>query len=160
MARIQVREAVEADAEALAALVARLKSLNEELDPHFKVVGDLDKVALEYVKASIGSDKVILLVAEDAEAGEVAGLIRVELVDRVFYEPRVKAVITDIYVRPKYRRRRVGRLLLEKAAEEAARRGAGIITAVYPAGNVIAARFYQQMGFTRLQEEVYKPLKS
>lgn len=156
--RITVRMAREEDSGEIASLIARLKSLNEELDPHFKVVGNIDEVARAYVEETLKSPNAFILVAEDAEGGVIAGIIRVEIVDRLFYEPRLKAVITDIYVRPRYRRKRVGVLLLERAAEEAKRRGAGIITAVYPANNVIAASFYERIGFTRLQEEVYKPL--
>ncbi len=156
--RITVRKAGEGDVVEVATLIARLKSLNEELDPHFKVVHDIDSIALDYVENTLKQDNAFILVAEDSDNGTIVGIIRVEIVDRLFYEPRLKAVVTDIYVRPRYRRKRVGILLLEKAAEEARRRGAGIITAVYPADNVIAASFYEKMGFTRLQEEVYKPL--
>jgi len=47
-------------------------------------------------------------VAEDEGNRLIAGVIRFELVDRLFYEPRLQAVITDLYVRPQYRRRGSG----------------------------------------------------
>ncbi len=156
--RVVVRRASESDLEALAGLVARLKSLNGELDPHFLPVDNLEEAARRYVEESLGSEKVVFLVAEDEVEGRIIGAIRVELVDRVFYKPPVKAVITDFYVHPAYRGKRIGRLLIEKAMEEAKARGAGIITAVYPEGNIIADAFYKRMGFKPLQKELYKPL--
>ena len=156
MAGVSVRPAVPGDVEAVARLVERLKILNEELDQHFKVVDNLRDVAREYVRATLESDNAFILVAE--EDGEVVGFIRVEVVDRLFYKPRLKAVITDLYVSPRARGRRIGALLLEKASEEARKRGARIISAVYPMNNEIARRFYSRMGFKRLQEEVYREI--
>ncbi len=158
MPGVYVREAQEGDVEAVARLVARLKQVNEELDPHFKTVRDLEEAARRYVEEAIASDSKRVLVAVDEDTGEIAGVIIIELQDRVFYEPRVKAVITDFYVVPRYRRRRVGSLLVDKAAEAAKAAGAGILTAVYPAGNNIAAAFYERRGFRPLQVEVYRPL--
>jgi ribosomal protein S18 acetylase RimI-like enzyme len=156
--KINVRMIEEKDFEEVAKLIARLKSLNEELDPHFKAVDNVREIALKYIEETTKSDNAFILVAENGETGEIIGVIRVELVDRVFYEPRIKALITDIYVKPKYRRKRVGILLLEKAATEAKRRGAGMLSAIYPHGNVLAAEFYKKQGFSEFQREVYKPL--
>jgi len=158
MVRIHVREAVEADAEKVARLIARLKLVNEELDPHFKTVPNLEEVALEYARKAITGGDTRVLVAEDEETGEIVGVLVYTLVDRVFYEPRIKALITDFYVKARYRGRRVGSLLLEKAAEKAKTDGAGILTVVYPAGNNIAAGFYERKGFRDLQVEKYRPL--
>ena len=158
MPGVYVREAIEGDLEALASMVARLKMVNEELDPHFKVVENLDEAAREYVAKAIASEDKIVLVAVDEDTGKPVGVVIVELVDRVFYKPRIKAVITDFYVIPRYRRRRVGALLVERAAEKAREKGAGILAAVFPAGNNIAREFYTKMGFRDLQVEMYKPL--
>ncbi len=159
MPGVYVREAVEEDVGRVAGLVARLKLVNEELDPHFKTVPDLEKVAQDYVREAVASDKKRVIVAVDEATGEIAGVLIYELQDRVFYTPRIKAVITDFYVVPRYRRRRIGTLLLDKAAEMAAGDGAGILTVVYPAGNNIADRFYTGKGFRDLQKEKYRPLQ-
>lgn len=156
--RINIREIEERDLEDVAMLIARLKRLNEELDPHFKAVNNVDEVALNYVKKSFESDKVFILVAEDADTGEIIGVVRVEMVDRIFYEPKTKALITEIYVKPKYRRMRVGTLLLDRASIEARKRGAKILAAIYPHGNVLAEEFFKKQGFTDFEKEVYKPL--
>lgn len=156
MAGISIRPAAPGDEEGIARLVERLKILNEELDQHFKVVDNLRDVAREYVRATLESSSSFILVAE--ESGEIVGFIRVEVVDRLFYKPRLKAVVTDVYVVPRARGRKIGALLLEKAAEEARRRGARIISAVYPVNNEIARSFYERLGFKKLQEEVYREI--
>ena len=158
MARIVVREAETGDVSHVAELVARLKTLNEELDPHYKVVDNLLEVARAYAEEAIGDEKTRVLIALDEDAGEAAGILIYRLVDRRFYLPRIKAVITEFYVRPKYRRRRIGSLLLEKAIELARTDGAGMITAVYPAGNVLADSFYKARKFIELAVERYRPL--
>lgn len=155
--RPAIREASEGDVNSIAVMIARLKTLNEELDPSFRVREDLLEAAKEYARSSIDSSNVLLLVAD--VGGEVVGFIRVELVDRIFYEPRIKALITDLYVKPEYRRRGVGKLLVEAAIEEAMRRGAGLISAVFPEGNVIAKSFYQNLGFKPFQLEFFKPIE-
>ncbi|MCE4599973.1 MAG: GNAT family N-acetyltransferase [Desulfurococcales archaeon] len=159
MSSIFVREAVENDIDVVARLVARLKQLNEELDPHFKAVANLDEVAREYVERAVKSEDAKVLVAIDMATADIAGVIILKIEDRIFYEPRKKAVITDFYVRAKYRRKRVGSILLDEAMKAAVDMGAGIITAVYPAGNTIASDFYTKAGFRDLQVEKYKPLK-
>mgnify|MGYP001772766654 CR=1 FL=1 len=154
---IVVRRMTEADIGEAVELIARLKSFNEELDPNFKVVDNLDEVVRDYLKKSLASEKVIVLAAVDEGNSVMAGVVRVEIVDRLFYEPRLAGVITDLYVRPQYRRKRLGRLLIEKAVDEARKQGAGIVTVVYPAGNQIADSFYTKMGFIQLNKELYKP---
>ncbi len=153
---IVIRKPVESEVETLAGLVARLKSLNEELDPNYKTVNDLLDAARDYIKESLKLENVILLVAEDADAGKIVGMVRVEIKNRRFYEPRIKGVITDLYVHPSYRRKKVGALLVDKAVEELQGRGINMITAIYPINNIIAKKFYENLGFTDLDLEVYK----
>ncbi len=156
--RIIVREAREDEKEQVANLIARLKMLNEELDPHYKVVDDLETVVREYVDKIFSDEKTRVIVAVDESTREIAGLIVYTLMDRIFYKPRIKAVITEFYVLPRYRRKRVGSLLLDKTVEKASSDGAGLITVIYPAGNVIAEKFYKGKRFIPLQIEMYKPL--
>ena len=153
-----VRELDTRDIDEASVMVARLKLLNEELDPNYKVVDNIDDVARQFLKQVIEDDDYIGLVAVDSETGALAGLIILRLVDRVFYTPRIKALITDLYVKPIYRRKRVATLLIEKAMSKARERGAGLIAAVFPSGNAIALHFYENLGFRPFQTEYYKPL--
>ncbi len=154
--RINIRELNENDVSQVVELIVRLKSVNEELDPNFKVVNNIYDVVNKYVKDSINNENVVFLVAEDENEKTIAGIIRFIVIDRLFYEPRIKAEITDFYVKPIYRRKRLGVMLLQKAIEYAKLKGAGIITAIYPSGNDIADSFYDKQGFIPLNKEKYK----
>ncbi|MCE4627530.1 MAG: GNAT family N-acetyltransferase [Desulfurococcales archaeon] len=157
-ARIIVREAHEGDEAQVARLIARLKALNEELDPHYKVVENLEEVSLEYARNAIRASDMRVIVAEDTATGEIVGVLVYRLVDRVFYKPKLKAQIVDFYVVPRYRGRRIGTLLIEKAEEMARRDGAGMLTVIYPSMNAIAERFYSSKGFIDLAVEKYKKI--
>ncbi|MCX8196229.1 MAG: GNAT family N-acetyltransferase [Acidilobaceae archaeon] len=152
--KLEIRLAGPQDVEEVASMIMRLKSLNEELDPRFKTVENLSEIVEDYVKKTITSDKAFVLLAQ-SEDGDVAGMVRVELEDRIFYVPRIVAVVSDIYVKPKYRRLRVATLLLERVKQEARRRGAGMLVAIYPANNMIAENFYSKAGFRLLQVQKY-----
>ncbi|AFZ70029.1 acetyltransferase [Caldisphaera lagunensis DSM 15908] len=154
--KINIREINENDLSQVVELVVRLKSVNEELDPNFKIVNNIYDVVSKYVKDSVNNENVVFLVAEDENEKTIAGIIRFIIIDRLFYEPRIKAEITDFYVKPIYRRKRLGAMLLQKAIEYAKLKGAGIVTAIYPAGNNIADSFYDKQGFISLNKEKYK----
>ncbi|MEB2793150.1 MAG: GNAT family N-acetyltransferase [Caldisphaeraceae archaeon] len=153
--KVSVRPAEEKDVEQVVELIVRLKSVNEEVDLNFKVVENIYEVVRGYVRDSLSDDKAVILVAEDEENGSIVGVIRFHLVDRIFYEPRIKAEITDFYIKPVYRRKRLGSTLLHKAIEVAKQKGAGIVTAFYPAGNIIADTFYEREKFIPLNKEKY-----
>ncbi|BAN89754.1 GNAT family N-acetyltransferase [Aeropyrum camini] len=154
---VVLRHAVESDEADVVDMIVRQKIFNEELSPLFKTIDDLRTEAEKYFRETLADDNSFIIVAQHGE--NIVGFIRVELVDRRFYKPRFKAVITDIYVKPRYRRRAVGRLLAERAAEEARRRGAGIMSALYPMTNYVAKRFYSQLGFKEFQIEVYREIR-
>ncbi|MEB3756133.1 MAG: GNAT family N-acetyltransferase [Desulfurococcales archaeon] len=155
---IVVRKPIQEDIKAMADLVARLKSLNEELDPHYKTVEDLYQASENYIKEALEDPNSIILVAEDEATGQLVGLVKVDIVNRRFYEPRVKGAIKDMYVHPSYRRKKLGVLLIDKMIDELRTRGIKMITAIYPVNNIIARRFYENLGFTDLDVEVYKEI--
>jgi ribosomal protein S18 acetylase RimI-like enzyme len=155
-APITIRKARKEDLERIAEFVVRLKQVNEELDPMYVTRDDLASVARHYIERSLDDPNTILLVAEHEST--VVGMVRAVIVDRVFYEPRIEALITDIYVHPSYRRRGVASLLIEKLAEEARSRGISLLAAEYPPGNRIAEKFFSRMGFKPLLVRVYRRL--
>ncbi|MCE4615051.1 MAG: GNAT family N-acetyltransferase [Desulfurococcales archaeon] len=155
---IVIRKPAREDSQVMVDLVARLKFLNEELDPNYKTVSELQNVAREYVEEAIGDPNSIILVAEDENTGQLIGILKLDIEDRRFYEPKVAGVITDLYVHPSYRRKRLGVLLIGKAIEELRSRGIKMIAAIYPVNNIIARRFYENLGFTDLEVEVYKEI--
>ncbi len=148
-APIHLRAAVAGDIPALVPLLLRLKRLNEEFDPLLKVRDDADAQARQVLRAQIADPKAVVLAAEGigADKDKVVGFVRALVRERPFYAPEHEGVILDIYLLPLYRRRGVGEYLLREVSLALKARGAGVVTAEFPAQNEIAARFYAKRGF-------------
>lgn len=144
MSSITFRKAEEKDVPRLVELNIRLKRLNEEFDPLFKVRQDITEKSREYLLEAIRSPNSIVIVAEDGN--KVVGFIKADVKERIFYEPRIEGNIVEFYLLPEYRRRKLGAAMLEYAIKELKER-AEIITAEFPALNEIAVEFYSRLGF-------------
>lgn len=149
-----IRLAGTEDVEAVADLIIRTKKLNNEFDPLFEVVKDVQVKARDYVAASLRTHDVILLVA--TRRNKVVAAIRAELRDRLFYEPTKIGHITDFYVMPEFRRKALGEEVIEKASAELRKRGAQIITCEVPSRNDIAVSFYRKHGFRSILQTFAK----
>jgi ribosomal protein S18 acetylase RimI-like enzyme len=143
-----IREATGSELKAVAELIVRMKKLNEEFDPHFKVVDDIHVLAEKYVQDSMGTKGILLLVA--LREKKIVGVLRAEVRQRVFYEPINDGRITDFYILPEERRKTLGNEMLEKATAHLKQMGARLITAEFPSQNEIATKFYSKRGFRAL----------
>jgi ribosomal protein S18 acetylase RimI-like enzyme len=150
---IHLRPARAADVPALVPLLLRLKRLNEEFDPLLKVRDDADHQANEVLRAQLTDPKVIILAAEGIgpDKDKVVGFVRALVRERPFYTPEWEGVIVDIYLLPLYRRHGVGEYLLREVSAALKAKGAGVVTAEFPAQNEIANRFYAKRGFRPIQ---------
>jgi ribosomal protein S18 acetylase RimI-like enzyme len=157
---VRLRPAREADVPAIVPLLLRLKRLNEEFDPLLKVRDDAEARAPEVLKAQLADPKWIVWVAEGtgADREKVVGFLRATIRDRPFYAPPSEGVIVDIYLLPLYRRRGVGEYLLGEISAELKAKGAGLVTAEFPAQNEIAVRFYAKRGFRPVTSIHARPL--
>lgn len=145
-----VREAKPGDVNEASELIIRMKKLNGEFDPLFKVVEDAQKRAVSYLSDSLGSEDKLVLVA--TRGPKVVGVLRAEIRDRLFYVPAKEGSITDFYILPEARRKDLGREIISRASQRLKAMGAEMIVAEFPAQNAIAARFYTKRGFRALVE--------
>jgi ribosomal protein S18 acetylase RimI-like enzyme len=146
---IHLRPAQEGDVPALVLLLLRLKRLNEEFDPLLKVRDDAEEQGRLALLANLADPKSVVLAAEGvgADKDKVVGFVRAIVRERPFYVPEFEGVILDIYLLPLYRRRAVGEFLLREVSAALKAKGAGIVTAEFPAQNEIATQFYAKKGF-------------
>jgi ribosomal protein S18 acetylase RimI-like enzyme len=146
---IHLRPARETDVPTLVSLLLRLKRLNEEFDPLLKVREDAEEQARHLLHANLNDPKSVVLAAEGvgADKDKVVGFVRAIVRERPFYVPEHEGVILDIYLLPLYRRRSIGEYLLREVSAALKAKGAGVVTAEFPAQNEIASRFYQKRGF-------------
>ena len=141
---IEIRDAKPEDIDYIVELVIRLKRLNEEFDPLFKTRDDIAIHTKKYIESALGSDDSIILVAE--RKGKVIGVVKADIVDRIFYEPRIEGRIKELYVLPEFRRKELGKRLVG-AVIERLKNKVDMITAEFPTLNEIAVRFYNTLGF-------------
>lgn len=147
--KIEIRKATEQDTNGILEMIKRLKKLNEEFDTRFTVSPELEKRAGKHIGDAIrDTDHYILLVA--VANGEIAGFVKIDVIERIFYTPDREGRITEFYVMPEYRRKGLGKILLERAYLSMHNRKIGLITAEFPSLNLIALNFYRKDGFKDL----------
>lgn len=146
---VKIRRAGEKDLDNIVELVVRLKRLNSEFDPLLKVADDVEQRVREWLTSCINSKDRLVLVAETDE-GKVIGVLVSEIRDRLFYEPRREGVIMDFYVMPEFRRRGIGKSMMDEAIKILREMGAHVISAEFPALNQISVAFYKKYGFRPL----------
>src|SRR5208282_29700 len=134
--------------EKAADLIVRMKRLNGEFDPLFRVVDDVRQRAVKYLRDTLGSDGKLLLVAVGGD--RVFAVLRAEIKERIFYDPSNEGDITDFYILPEARRKAVGKDMIKAASERLKNMGAQMIVAEFPAQNEIAVKFYGKRGFRAL----------
>jgi len=146
---IHLRPAKESDIPAILPLLLRLKRLNEEFDPLLKVREDAEEQGRQILRHQLGDPKAVILAVEGvgSDKDKVVGFVRALVRERPFYLPEQEGVILDIYLLPLYRRHGVGEYVLRETSLALKAKGAGVVTAEFPAQNEIAAKFYAKRGF-------------
>lgn len=99
---------------------------------------------------------VVLLAAGN---GEYAGLL-VAFENFSTFTARPMVNIHDVIVRPEYRGRGIGRLLMKGIIDEAARRGAARVTLEVRKDNLAAQHLYRSLGFEETSPGMYYWRKS
>ena len=143
-----IREARVDDVRGISELLVRLKKLNGEFDPMYKVVSNVIEQAESYTKEALDSNKDVVLVAEVEH--KIVGTIKAVLKDRRFYEPSIQGIIVDLYILPENRRGKLGEDLLNRIVDVLKQKGVEVVTAEFPTQNTLAENFYQKHGFRAL----------
>ncbi|WP_075057618.1 GNAT family N-acetyltransferase [Thermogymnomonas acidicola] len=159
-AQIEIRRMEERDLGGTAAdLVLRLKRLNEEFDSVFEVAEDA-REKIEEMLARFASDRENHLVMVAESGGKVVGIVFVTVVDRSFYSPKEEARIVDFYIMPEFRRKGIGKMLIERVTRELNEKGVRFVTAEFPSHNLIALNFYRGgIGFREILSVYGKPIE-
>ncbi|MGC8570141.1 GNAT family N-acetyltransferase [Caldivirga sp.] len=143
---VKVRKAGERDLENVVELVVRLKRLNSEFDPLLKVRDDIYVQVKNWLNGYLNNKGKLLLVAE-SDDGRIIGALVSEVRERLFYEPRMEGVIMDFYIMPEFRRKGIGKMMMDEAIKMLREMGAHVISAEFPAQNQISVAFYRKYGF-------------
>lgn len=112
----------------------------------------------EWFCTSVGLDNAVVLVAVDADHRPVGYLLAQVTDQPPVLAIRKKASIYDLAVRAPYRRRGLGRRLMEAAMAAAKVKGAGQVSLLVAAGNTGATAFYRKLGLRLTAHELYMAL--
>ena len=146
---IEIRKMKENDVEQVMELVLRLKRLNAEFDSTFDVAEDSgDEIKQHLIDAAKDQKNFIVLVGVDGQ--KIVGIIKVDLHGRIYYKPKTEARIVEFYIMPEYRRKNLGRMLMNEVYDELNKKGIRLVTAEFPALNLIALDFYKKIGYREI----------
>jgi ribosomal protein S18 acetylase RimI-like enzyme len=102
-------------------------------------------------------DKALLLVLEDDDGTYAGHLWVCENEDAISGAKRL--YVFTVAVVEKFRSRGWGRLLMQRAIEEARARGLGSVGLAVAADNVVARKLYEEMGFTSIRITMVRPIE-
>ena len=125
-----------------------VETLLSELTPYEREHASQRKlvsVMAKNLRRLTASSGMLTLVAE-TDAGEQAGFIMVGRSVSVFTDQQ-QAFVYDIAVAPQFRRRGMGRMLMERAEADAREKGMEFITLMVDCRNEAARSLYAQLGF-------------
>ena len=141
-----VRQAEMRDLDRVAAMWIAITRHHEPLDPLFRMRPDADGELRELLRALMRDRDAAILVYE--LEGDIAGLciIRIDHAPPILEETE-RAEITDLGVRPGFRRRGIGSLLLEQALAWARMSGIERVEVQVASANTEGQRFWRSIGF-------------
>jgi ribosomal protein S18 acetylase RimI-like enzyme len=146
------------DRRRLRSCVVELQDFERGLEPALpKGEAMADRYLAYMLERCAGAAGRIFVAEED---GVVVGFVGV--LARVVPEPdeaQAYAYVSDLVVLPAYRRRGIGRALLERAEAYARREGAGTLRVGVLAKNEAAGRIYRSIGFSDYTIHLNKPLR-
>jgi ribosomal protein S18 acetylase RimI-like enzyme len=148
--KFSIREIRKEELREASDLITRLKKLNGEFDPLLKNSAEVAEESLRTLDEAVSGNESIVLVA--LSGSKIVGIVRGDLRDRFFYEPRKEGAIIEFYILPEFRRGDLGRRLFQSVVSALQKRGAELITAEFPSQNEIARKFYVKLGFRSLIE--------
>ncbi len=143
-AGVSVRKPRKGEEGELARLIYRFYAFNEEFDPAWALSDDAEERATEEARRAVEGGDIVFVAEVD---GQIVGYIRGYVRELRLLKDGKIGVITELYVHPRFRGRRIGALLIDRFAEEARERGASRIAAEIPSSNIVAERFYSKLGF-------------
>lgn len=144
MEDINIRELKEEDLDQVVNLVLRLKKFNSEHDPLFTLSEKVEDRISEYLTNSIKLETRDTLVADFG--GKIVGVIMCEIIDRRFYIPRKELRITEVYILPEYRKRGLGKRMIDTTIEKHRIDCCDVLTVEFPTENLLAHKFYEGRG--------------
>jgi GNAT superfamily N-acetyltransferase len=146
MDNLAIRRAVSSDAERIVELGMLLQEHVVKSNPLvWRITEEGKKLIKQKVEADLADSNVLVLIAETH--GEVIGYVRGEVTRRSDHTPRTVGQVSLMYVVRQFRRKGVGRRLMEELCKFFDSNKTEDLTVRYVIGNKEAERFWRKLGF-------------
>jgi GNAT superfamily N-acetyltransferase len=155
----RVRPARPQEIDRVAALWGLITDHHAGLDPLFRMRSGVvaEGELRELLRALRRDPDVEIFVFDQAGTPEGMCIVRIDRAPPILEETE-RAEITDVGVRPEWRRRGVGRLLVEAAQTWVRERGVARIEIQVAAGNREGQAFWRALGYGHLMDVLHKRL--
>jgi ribosomal protein S18 acetylase RimI-like enzyme len=166
MDSLAIRRASSSDVERIVELGMLLQEHVVKSNPLvWRITEEGKKLIKQKVEADLADSNVLVLVAE--AHGEVIGYVRGEVTGRSDHTPRTVGQVSFLYVVRQFRRKGVGRRLMEELCKFFDSNKTENLTVRYVVGNKEAERFWRKLGFEPIimtsstyPSELYAKLKA
>ncbi|MDI7276550.1 MAG: GNAT family N-acetyltransferase [Anaerolineae bacterium] len=158
--QVSIRRATAEDYDGVCELLAEVDALHAERLPHIFQRADGPARERDYYHGLLADERVGLFVAQAGEA--LVGFAHAVITHAPpipLLVPRRHALVDTIGVRSGFRRRGIGRMLLDAVEEWAIPRGATSIELSVYEFNEGAIAFYQRLGYETLRRRMSKTLQ-
>ncbi|HEX9532762.1 MAG TPA: GNAT family N-acetyltransferase [bacterium] len=154
---VEIRRATLKDIKEILPVWGELAVFHSTLDPAFTPSAQWPREYGTYLRSLMTRDDAIALVARDA--GEIVGYAvgRVTMLPP-FFEQRYRGYIHDVFVKPQFRRRGVGRRLVD-AILQWLRQQEVLLVELTVATNNEAVAFWKRLGFSVYMQQMKKDLQ-
>lgn len=154
---VHIRRATARDIKEILPVWGELAHYHASLDPAFTPSPQWSREYSAYLRTLMGRDDALAVVAR--EGPEVIGYA----VGRIttlppFFEHRFRGYIHDVFIRESFRRRGVGRRLVEEILEWFRTRGVTLVELTVAANNREAIPFWERLGFLVYMHQMKKPI--
>ena len=142
---VEIRRATSRDIGGILPIWGELADFHSALDPAFRPAPQWAREYATYLRALLARDDALAVVARDGDriVGYAVGRITSM---PAFFAQRQRGYIHDVYVRPEYRRRGIGRRLVAEILTWLRRRGVTLVELTVAARNE-ALPFWEKLGF-------------
>ncbi len=154
---VQIRRATTRDIKAILPVWGELASYHAALDPAFTPASDWPREYGAYLRTLMNRDDALAVVARDAEAVIGYAVGRISTLPP-FFEHRHRGYIHDVFTREGFRRRGIGRMLVEELFTWFRRRGVTVVELTVAANNADALPFWQRLGFLTYMHHMKRDL--
>jgi ribosomal protein S18 acetylase RimI-like enzyme len=146
MDNLTIRRATPSDVKRIVQLGLLLQKHVEKSNPSvWRITEEGKKLIKQKVEADLTDSNVLVLIAE--ADGKVIGYVRGEVTSRSDHVPRTVAHVSLMYIVKQFRRKGVGRRLMEELCKFFNSNKAEDLTVRYVVGNREAERFWRKLGF-------------